>query len=219
MSGAYTGQPFGPVQTKVFDQMTTALPGDPMSALDLINQENISCQEPNGIGFGLGVKRSALANIAEVDSSVQDNQGDTQTGITTGAETKFRQGLNNFGIHLPSGGEAETDLAGIVMRSTAGQVDASGNPIVAFDRMAAVARPNRAGLKLWVKDNIGNVNEEDSVYWIISNQTGHSYPIGSFINAAITTSQFTDTVLITDGKFISKSDTSGVVGVEIKTKN
>ena len=143
-----------------------------------------------GIKFGLGVVLAAVANPA-------------------------RQGVNVEAATLPAGAEVEAAFGGIVLRSTVGQCDENGNGYVAYKKMAAVAKPNRAGFRVWVKANQTDIAYGDDVYWIIADETDHGFDIGSFSNVAIAEGGDTDTVKLTEGKFVSGVQ-NGMVLVEFK---
>lgn len=185
----YTGTPFGTINTAYYDQMGTALAGDLANASDNILADSIAVSEANGVPFGSGVVVSYVASA--------------------------RDGIDNRVVSLPVGTETADDFAGIVIRANTGQTDASGVAMVADSRVALVARPNRAGFRLWVKAQ-ATISNGDSVYWIVKDETGHGLPIGSFYNAAITVSGVTDTVALTTAKFVSAGSVAkGIALVEM----
>lgn len=186
----YTGTAFGAINSSYVDQMGTALPGDLAFASDNVLADSIIVDEANGVSFGLGVIKAYNTTTA-------------------------RAGIANLTVKLPVGSESATDFAGIIVRSNAGQTDANGVGQVADGRTALVAKPNRAGLRMWVKAQ-ATIAAGNDVYWIVKDDTGHGLPIGSFTNAAITVSATTDTVALTTAKFISAgSVASGIVLMEM----
>lgn len=186
----YTGTPFGAINDKYVDQMGTALPGDFAFASDNVLADSIIVDEANGIPFGYGVIKAYNTTAA-------------------------RAGIANITVKLPVGTESATDFAGIIVRSNAGQTNADGVAMVADGRTALVAKPNRAGLRMWVKAQ-ATIAAGDDVFWIVKDDTGHGLPVGTFTNAAITVSGETDTVALTTAKFISAgSVASGIVLMEM----
>lgn len=188
---ANLGVPFGTIQTTYPNQMGTALVGSLASASDVINFDSMPVDETDGIKFGIGV-------------------------VAAAATDPIREGVGAYVISLPAGSEAEEDFAGVVIRTSAGQCDENGVGMVGDKRVAAVARPNRAGFRIWVKDNSGDIKVGDPVFWIVKDGTGHGFDIGSFANAEITASEVTDTVELTTGRFVSNSDVSGLAVIEFR---
>jgi hypothetical protein len=184
------GQKFGTIQTSYPNQMGTALLGDLASPIDQTNYDSVPVNEADGIYFGVGV-------------------------VLTPAASPVREGINVYEASLPDGAETEDDFGGIVLRTTVGQCDVNGVGYVENDRVAAVAKPNRAGFKVWVKANEDDIAAGDDVYWIIQDTTEHGFDIGSFTNAAIVDGT-TDTVKLTTGKFVSGVQ-NGLVLVEFKS--
>ncbi|HBG77261.1 MAG TPA: hypothetical protein DDW84_00215 [Phycisphaerales bacterium] len=193
---AFTGTEFGSVQSTYPNQMGTALIGDLASPLSQSNVENVPVSETDGIKFGLGV-------------------------VLTPVTSPVREGVNGYQAALPGSAFAEADFGGIVLRTAVGQCDANGNGYVAQKRIAAVAKPNRGGFKVWVKANYSDVAADDDVYLIIKDEVtpAHGFDIGSFSNKVITSGADgtlkIDTVKLTTGKFISNV-VNGMALVEFK---
>jgi len=175
MSGLYGGVLNGSVQTAVFDQNATALPGQLFSATDANMVDSINVAETLGVGAALGV--------------------------TSAYVTSARAGLNNKAVSLPVAGKVDADFEGIVVRSQAIRSDSNGNPIVPKGAQASIMRRVRFGGRIWVNCNEAAV-AGNAAYWVVQDTAGHGFPIGSFCAAAKGAAGI-DTALLTGVKFAS----------------
>ena len=192
MSG-YTGIPIpaGFVQNTYTDQMGSAFAGDLYSMSDYNLCDHVSVQEANGIGTGLGVKR------------------------TFNTTTATRQGANSENALLPLAGSADADFYGIMIRTHAGFSDSTGSGYWPKDRTAPVLRRGRSGGRVWVKA-YGAVTAGTVALWRVkADITANAAPVGALVPAAITQDAVTDTVQLTNVTFVTSAADGGMALVEL----
>jgi hypothetical protein len=190
--GTSTGQGVF-VQTTYPNQMGTALPGDLAYASDRGLLDSLAVADTNGVYCGHACwlldsptyNRPGVGDIAVVSASFQ--------GQTMSAK--------NF--------------AGVVCRGQAGYCDANGVPFWPYERMAPIARPERAGCRVYVEipETIA-VSRFDTVYAIISGANVDMFSNVSTNAVPIANAAFISDAAIGDGQsvieFFGRPDTSNL---------
>lgn len=187
MSGLYGGVLNGSVQTAVFDQNATALPGQLFSATDTNLVDSIDVAETDGVGAALGV--------------------------TSAYVTSARPGINNKAVSLPTSAATDATFEGVIVRSQAIRSDSNGNPIVPMGAQASILRRTRLGGRIWVLANTA-CTAGNGVYWLVQDTGGSGFAIGSFVAAAQGEAGI-DTVLLSNVKFASTATAGQPVLIEM----
>lgn len=185
MVGIYQGTKFGFVQSAVYDQMGISQEGRLANASDINLCDGVSVGEFNGIGVGLGVTFSALADIKKA-------------------------GINDTKCLLPTHDSAEVNFAGIVVKTDTCRTDEYGRNYVAEQEIASVLRSDRVGGRIWVKAQEA-LTAGSVIYWIIADTTGHGLTVGGFTG----TEHGADTVALPKVKVNSSAVAGELALVEV----
>ena len=188
----FRGTVQGAIQTSVNDQPGQGVPGmlPFASDNDLIDSYMVS---GDGVAAGTGVQLVA-------------NAGATQQFQLPGS---LAQTPNATNLSI-------TDFGGIVVFDENMQSNADGENGWADGRMCRVARPGRAGARVYVKAVEAFDKASATVNWVTSAGTDGKYRTGEFAPAALAGNATVGySVAITTAKVISSAAAGGVFAIEL----
>lgn len=181
----YHGTRFGFVQSNVYDQMGVALAGRLANASDINLCDAYSIGETAGVGVGLGVALSSIANVKKA-------------------------GINDYEVKLPTSESTATDFAGILVRTDTGRTDAEGNNYMGYQEVGTVLRSARVGGRIWVEAQDA-ITTGGSLYWVVADSAGTGKKIGGFRGAAVQN----DTVQLTNVRVVAGAAAGGLALIEL----
>lgn len=185
----YHGTRFGFVQSAVYDQMGVALAGRLANASDINLCDAYSIGETAGVGVGLGVALSSIANVKKA-------------------------GINDYEVKLPTSSSTAADFGGLLVRTDTGRTDAEGNNYMGYQEMGTVLRSDRVGGRIWVKA-YNQITTGGNIYWIVDNSVDSDQPIGGFSGSAISASTDVDTVQLTNVRVVAGAAAGGLALIEL----
>lgn len=156
-ANGFRGTVGGAVQTAYTDQPGVAVAGQLAFASDLNYCDALYVGETNGVAAGLGVK---VTELTDAISLQRPNQA----------------------VSLPAATDVAAAFAGIVVFDESMQSDENGVPGWAKGRIARIAKPGRAGARIYVKA-VDAVAVGDPVEWVVKAGTDPILPVGAFASA------------------------------------
>ena len=191
-ASGYRGTVGGAVQTSYTDQPGIAVPGMLAFASDLNFCDAYVVGEANGIAAGRGVK------VAAITDSISGQ-------------------IPNQSIKLPESGDTNAVFAGIMIYDDSMQSDENGVPGWAEGRMARVAKPGRAGARVFVKAVEAVDHTSASVNLVVAGGSDGIYKAGEFAPAALAGSAAAgySVSLSAVARWISSSAAGGVACIEL----
>lgn len=192
-ASGYRGVAGGSVQTAVTDQPGIAVPGMLAFASDLNYCDGLYVGETNGVAAGKGI---AVTDVSD-DISYQ---------------------RPNLSINLPADAATKAAFAGIVVFMENMQSDENGVPGWAKGRIAQVARPGRAGARIYVKAVEAVDHTADSVNWVTVAGTDGLYEKGEFAPAALAGTAAAGTSVAIDAtvaRWVTSAPAGGVACIEL----
>ena len=142
---------------------------------------------PNQMGTAWpGMLANAEVNLVDSMPVVDEDGVYVGCGVAVVTLTPgARAGVNAQGVVSANASAVAYNFCGIVMRGQAGWCDEDNVPYVPFQKMAPIMRPERVGLRGWVKCVDATVDGGE-VYWVIKNATpGNTRQIGSFTTSSL----------------------------------
>jgi hypothetical protein len=190
-ASGYRGVVGGSVQSTVTDQPGAGVPGMLAFASDFNFADSLPVDQAAGIGAGLGVKATAVAD-----------------GVNSN--------MPGFAVNLPGQSDDETTFFGIVVFEEAMQSDENGNPGWADGRIARVLRPGRAGGRVWVKAVEAIDHSSDTVNWVLQGGTDLLYKTGEFAPAALAGSAAAGyTHVLANARWVTSAPAGGLACLEL----
>jgi len=156
----FRGTTGGAVQTAYTDQPGIAVAGQLAFASDLNYCDALYIGQADGIAAGIGVKLTAVAD----DISFQ---------------------RPNLQALLPGDADANTTFGGILVFDESMQSDENGVPGLAKGRIGRIAKPGRAGARIYVKCPTAVDHTADTVNWVTIAPADASRAKGEFCPAAL----------------------------------
>lgn len=191
-ASGYRGTVNGAVQTTYPDQPGVGIAGQIAFASDLNNIDAMFIGESNGIAAGKGVKPSAVSD----DYSLQRPHDE---------------------VILPGSGDDVGDFAGILVFDESMQSDENGVPGLAHGRVGRIAKPGRAGARIYVKAVEAIDPATSTVNWVVVGGTDGLYEAGEFAPAALAGSAAAgySTSLATVARWVTKAAAGGLAIIEL----
>lgn len=197
----YEATDHNPVQTGVFNQMGTALPGD----LAFPSEPNLLDMCPMGETDGVVVGRFvALRPVSSLWAS--------------GEKPPQRIGISSFGVvSLTKGDVANddgtasaavaTDFSGVLIRANSCRTGTDGLPYVAYNEIATVLRKGANGRRVWVDCGaVSNMAVGNTLHAItVTTATASLYKVGTVCNTAYSTDSATAVDISTIAKVVAGS--------------
>ena len=190
-TNGYRGEVGGAVQTTYSDQPGVAAPGMIAFASDITYEDAIYIGEDDGIAAGKGVIFTPVSD----DISLQ---------------------RPNEAAYLPTTGLTVADFAGILIFDETMQSDENGVPGYAQGRMGRIAKPIRAGARIYVKAVEAIDPATSVVHWVVVAGTDGLYEAGEFAPAALAGSAAAgySTTLASIAKWVTKAAAGDVAIIE-----
>lgn len=162
----FRGTAFGPVQTSVTDQPGVGVPGMlPFAGdNDLIDSYTVGS---GGVFAGAGVRLATptIASTKQDYSSLHNVPLDEAT--------------------LPTTGTTAAEFKGVCIFDENMQSDSDGVPGWNQGRLARIARPIRAGFRVWVRAEDAWTKGSSTVNWVIVAGSDGKYAAGEFAPSAL----------------------------------
>ena len=189
-SSGYRGTAGGAVQTAYTDQPGIAVPGQIAFASDLNNVDALYVGETNGVAAGVGV---AATNLTDDISLQRPNQA----------------------VGLPADAATKAAFVGIVVFDESMQSNVNGVPGYAKGRIARIAKPGRAGARIYVKAVEAIDHTTDTVNWVTVAPADASYAKGEFSPAALGGGAAGTSVALDNARWVTSAAAGEVAILEL----
>lgn len=206
----YPGVDHQPIQTTVFNQQATALPGDLPFPAEPNLLEMCPVGETDGVLCGRIISGRPVSSL-----------------WPTGEKPPMRTGISATGIMTLTHGETDTDdgtvadavgdIYGAVVRPNSARTNANGLPYFRYNEIATILRKGANGRRIWVDCGaVSNMAVTDTlrVVSIVGVTEGTLYQVGTVCNSAApdtcTTIDISSIARVVAGSVLCYTDTSSV---------